>query len=270
NDLLGPELDLALRYSPLNLHDSGYGKGWNLQLSQFDPDRERRLISLASGETYKVTDRKGDTNQLAMQEKKIDSFHLYEESDSRWRLVHRSGQVDLLEPQGSGSNRRALPVQVFNEQGQWLKLEYATFDNGFPRLAKVTDMRGDTLLEIARESTLVTLTFPTDAGSAVYTLVLVDADRKVGRIELPTENKASWRFEYSRERNMDCISKVRTPSGGFEEVFYQDGGHLFPIGSGVDPMPRVTQHLNHPGHGQPSIDTRYTYSADGHNFLGGN
>ncbi|MBA1205390.1 hypothetical protein G7009_27160, partial [Pseudomonas capeferrum] len=42
NDLLGPELDLALRYSPLNLHDSGYGKGWNLQLSQFDPDRERR------------------------------------------------------------------------------------------------------------------------------------------------------------------------------------------------------------------------------------
>ncbi|MBA1205055.1 RHS repeat-associated core domain-containing protein [Pseudomonas capeferrum] len=35
-------------------------------------------------------------------------------------------------------------------------------------------------------------------------------------------------------------------------------------------MPRVTQHLNHPGHGQPSIDTRYTYSADGHNFLGGN
>ncbi|WP_459206251.1 RHS repeat domain-containing protein [Pseudomonas sp. MLB6B] len=270
NDLLGPDFELALRYSPLNLQDSGYGKGWNLQLSQFDPDPQRRIVSLASGETYKVTGRFGATQQLTMQEKKIDSFHLYEESDSRWRLVHRSGRVEILESQGSSSNRRALPVQVFNEQGQWIKLEYANFNNGLAYLSKVTDMRGETLLQIARESALVTLTFQTDTGSASYTMALVDADRKVGRIELPTENKASWRFKYSRLRNMDCISQVHTPTGGFEEVFYQDEGHLFPIGSGLDPLPRVTQHLIHPGHGQPSIDTRYTYSKDQHNFLGGN
>ncbi|WP_296268786.1 RHS repeat domain-containing protein [Pseudomonas sp. UBA6562] len=270
NDLLGPDFELALRYSPLNLQDTGYGKGWNLQLSQFDPDLESRIVSLASGETYKATGRVGATNQLAMQEKKIDSFHLYEESDSRWRLAHRSGQVEMLESQGSLRHRRALPVQVFNEQGQWIKLEYVNFNDGIPRLSKVTDMHGDTLLQITRESALVTLTFRTDTGSASYTLVLVDEDRKVGRIELPTENKASWRLKYNRLRNMDCIDQVHTPTGGFEEVFYQDEGHKFPIGSGLDPLPRVTQHLNRPGHGQPMIDTRYTYSKDQHNFLGGN
>lgn len=270
NDLLGPDFELALRYSPLNLQDTGYGKGWNLQLSQFDPDPQRRIVSLDSGETYKVTGRLGATQQLTMHEKKIDSFHLYEESDSRWRLVHRSGRVEILESQGSSGKRLALPVQVFNEQGQWIKFEYTNFDNGFAYLSKVTDMRGETLLQIARESALVTLTFQTDTGSASYAMRLVDADRKVGSIELPTDNKAGWRFKYSRQRNLDCISQVRTPTGGFEEMFYEDGGHLFPIGSGLEPLPRVTRHLIHPGHGQPSIDTRYTYSKDQHNFLGGN
>ncbi|WP_438280871.1 RHS repeat domain-containing protein, partial [Pseudomonas alabamensis] len=250
-------------------HDSGYGKGWNLQLTEFDPSRERRIISLASGETFKSTGRVGSTNQLAMQEKKIDTFHLYEESDSRWRVVHRSGQVEILELKGESDRRRAMPVQIFNEQGQWLKLEYTTFSD-FPRLTKVTDMRGKTLLTIGRESDQVTLTFPTDVGDATYALVLADSDNRVARIELPTDNLASWRFTYDRIRTIDCISRVRTPTGGFEEVFYQDDGHLFPGSSGRASLPRVTRHVVHPGHGQPSIDTRYTYSANGHNFLGGN
>ncbi|WP_186302795.1 hypothetical protein, partial [Pseudomonas alabamensis] len=106
-------------------------------------------------------------------------------------------------------------VQIFNEQGQWLKLEYTTFRD-FPRLTKVTDMRGDTLLSIGRESDRVTLTFPTDVGDATYALVLADTDNRVARIELPTDNLASWRFTYDRIRTIDCISRVRTPTGGFE------------------------------------------------------
>lgn len=268
NDQLGPEFDVLLHYSPLNVSDSGYGKGWNLRTTEFDPARERRIISLGSGETFKV-DGSAGTKELTMSEKKIDTFHFYEEvTDSQWRVVHRDLKVEILEKKGTGDKARAVPTRIFSPQGHWLNLEYGTYAS-FPVLSKITDMRGDTLLEVVREGNRVRLTVPTDTDSAVYTLVL-GTDNRVDRIELPTENLASWRFTYSRERNVDCISAVRTPTGGFEEIAYRDGGHLFPIGSGLDPMPRVTRHVQHPGHGQPAIDTRYTYSADGRNFLGGN
>ncbi|MFK0094924.1 RHS repeat domain-containing protein [Pseudomonas sp. NPDC090592] len=267
NDQLGPEFDVALHYSPLNVFDSGYGKGWNLRTTEFDPAMGRRIISLANGETFKADGSVGTTNQLTMSEKKIDTFHLYEDSDSQWRVVHRSGVVEVLEPKGSGQYTRAVPTLIFSRQGHWLNLEYDTFGN-FPMLTKITDMRGVTLLEVARQGN-VQLTMPTDTGNATYTLVL-GRDNQVDRIELPTENLASWRFTYKRERDCDCIHTVHTPAGGFEEITYGDGGHEFPIGSGLQPLPRVTRHVQHPGHCQPAIDTRYTYSSDGHNFLGGN
>ncbi|WP_139146077.1 hypothetical protein, partial [Pseudomonas lundensis] len=37
NQLSGPVVPLQLSFNALNVQDSGFGKGWNLQLSQFDP-----------------------------------------------------------------------------------------------------------------------------------------------------------------------------------------------------------------------------------------
>ncbi|MFJ4257016.1 RHS repeat domain-containing protein [Pseudomonas monteilii] len=267
SDLLAPQLDLNLRYSPLNVHDRGYGKGWSLPTTEFDPARARRIIALANGETFKADGRKG-AKELTMSEKKIDTFHLYEDSDSRWRVVHRSGMVEVLELKGSGQSSRAVATRIFSRQGHWLDLEYDTYAD-FPRLTKIRDMHGVALLEVTRESDRVNLSMPSDTGSATHTLVL-GTDNRVDSIELPTENRASWRFTYKRVRNVDCVSTVRTPAGGVETLSYDDGGHLFPIGSGLEPLPRVTGHVQNPGNNQPVIETRYTYSSNGHNFLGGN
>ncbi|MFJ4257012.1 RHS repeat domain-containing protein [Pseudomonas monteilii] len=268
NDQLGSTFDVVLHYSPLSLFDSGFGKGWNLRTTEFDPAQNRRIIALANGETFKADGLAG-TKELTMSEKKIDTFHLYEDvTDSQWRVVHRDLTVEILEKMGTGDKARAVPTRIFSPQGHWLKLEYITFA-GFPMLTKITDMRGNTLLDVERKDGKVGLTLPTDVGSATYNLVLGTGDR-VDRIELPTDNLASWRFTYSRVRNVDCVSTVRTPTDGFEELSYGDGGHQFPIGSGREPLPRVTRHVQHTGHGQPAIDTRYTYSSNGYNFLGGN
>jgi RHS repeat-associated protein len=267
SDLLAPEIELNLRYSQLNTQDRGFGRGWSLPTTEFDPAQKRRIISLANGETFKADGRVGATNQLTMSEKKIDTFHLYEDAEDRWRVVHRSGMVEVLERKGSSTNGRAVPTRIFSRQGHWLNLEYGTH-NGFPMLTKITDMRGVTLLEAVRNGD-VQLRMPTDTGNATYTMVL-GTNNRVTRIELPTDNQASWRFSYISVRNVDCISTVYTPAGGFEELKYDDYGHQFPIGSGLDPLPRVTQHVQHPGNKQPPIDTRYTYSSNGHNFLGGN
>ncbi|WP_143520722.1 hypothetical protein, partial [Pseudomonas lundensis] len=52
NQLSGPVVPLQLNFSPLNVQDSGFGKGWNLQLSQFDP--RSGVLSLHTGETFTV------------------------------------------------------------------------------------------------------------------------------------------------------------------------------------------------------------------------
>lgn len=86
---------------------------------------------------------------------------------------------------------------------------------------------------------------------------------------MPTENGASWRFGYRPMPNDQLyISSVETPTGAREEIYYQDGGHQFPEGSGRTPIPRVTDHRIFPDD-QPDtmIDVRYTY-PDEHNFLG--
>lgn len=52
NKLCGPVLPLSLNFNPLNSGDSGFGKGWNLQLSQFNPSSG--VLALHTGEVFKV------------------------------------------------------------------------------------------------------------------------------------------------------------------------------------------------------------------------
>lgn len=66
NNLAGPVVPLMLMFSPLNLRDSGFGQGWSLQLTEFD--LVTQVLSLSSGETFRVTG-KGPDGQLTMSEK---------------------------------------------------------------------------------------------------------------------------------------------------------------------------------------------------------
>ncbi|RML82899.1 YD repeat protein, partial [Pseudomonas syringae pv. maculicola] len=75
-------------------------------------------------------------------------------------------------------------------------------------------------------------------ADAEFVMILSGSNRNVARIELPTANKASWRFTYSIIRGHSCIASVDTPVGGHEDVFYQDSGHQFPLSAGREPLPR--------------------------------
>ncbi|MDF5776987.1 RHS repeat domain-containing protein [Pseudomonas syringae] len=267
NGLRGPGMPLALNYNPLNRQDSGFGLGWNLQLSQYDPGNQ--IVSLSSGETFKVDGTSDD--QMLMSEKKIDSFHLYKEDETHFRVMHKSGLVELLELRGSGANRVALPVRVFAPEGHSVTLDYASF-GGYQMLSEVTDDSGQLLLGISREDTAVTLRMTTGEGpDATFKMVLGGSDHRVNRIELPTDNAASWRFVYSLIREHLCMTSVETPVGGREEIFYTDGGHQFPARAARPPLPRVTRHRTTPGLGQAQMDVFYSYQDSAgreRNFLG--
>lgn len=268
NGLRGPGVPLVLTFNPLNTQDSGFGMGWNLQLSQYTPGNQ--ILSLSSGETFKVTDSIGD--RLLMKEQKLDSFHFYKQDDTHYRVMHKSGLVEILEVRGSTGNLVALPRHIFAPEGHSVMLDYKPFSSTHQMLSSITDDSGQTLLSVNRETGTVNVQLHAAEGPPVqFVMTLGGSDNHVLRIALPTENAASWRFTYDRIREHLCITAVDIPTGAHEDIFYQDGGHEFPAKSGRDPLPRVTRHLTRPDFSQPDIDMRYTYKDSQqreHNFLG--
>ncbi len=266
NALRGPGLPLVLSYNPLNTVDSGLGLGWSLQLSQYA--RDKSIISLSSGESFKITGTQG-ADRLVMKEQKIDSFHLYkQDSPEQYRVMHKSGLVEILEPQGSAF---AVPKTIHAPEGHKLTLEYVVFDNQWPLLKVIKDQAGEELLSIERASNEVVLLLgPTagpDGGPLARFSMTLDGDTTVKRITLPTDNLASWRFEYDPIYGKHPrIVSVETPTGAHERLYYEDSGHPFPGSAGRDNLPRVTRHVIEPGFAQPPLDVSYTYSPE--NFLG--
>jgi RHS repeat-associated protein len=268
NDLRGPGFALALAFNPLNPVDSGFGMGWNLQLSQYTLGNN--MLSLSTGETFKVND--SDSGQLLMTEKKLDSFHFYKDSSTRYRVMHTSGLIEILELHGSAESQVALPVEIYSPTGHKLTLLYATFNGTYTILESISDASGQILLKVKRSDSLLEILLQPFAGAdggplARFAMTLRGSDKHVTQITLPTEDEASWRFDYRPVFDHLCIIMIETPTGGHEDVFYQDTGHQFPEGNSRTPLPRVTRHLTSPGFGQPMVDVRYTYPEE-RNFLG--
>jgi RHS repeat-associated protein len=263
NALCGPTVPINLTFNPMNLEDSGYGKGWNLNLSQFTPNDH--MLTLSNGESFKVT---GSGARPDIAEKKLDTFHFEEIGGGKYRVVYKSGLIETLTTVGSGSESVALPSLISAPTGHSVTLEYESYQ-GKPCLKSISDAY-DQLLRIDRESdNLIDIHVHPYAGpeglpAATYKLMLIN--REVREVVIPSPDNASWRFLYEPIRGFLCIKEVRTPVGGFESVKYLDPGHRFPDGAGRPNLPRVTGHLTDPGSNQPVMDVSFTYSDQ--NFLG--
>ncbi|HCV39009.1 RHS repeat protein [Pseudomonas vlassakiae] len=270
NALQGPEFEPSLFYSPLNREDSGYGLGWNLQLSQYTPHNQ--VLSLASGETYKITDR--GSSPMGLLEQKLAGFYVYAEGDGL-RVEHRSGLVEILSEQGSAEHQVLMTSELRSPLGRRLYFTYSRFDSRYPVLENVTDDRNEVLFSVLREGSRLFLREhpykgPGDQPLATYQLNL-GGDGRVDRIVLPGTDGGSWRFTYGFKLGFLCITEIGKPTGALEELKYDDAGHQFPPASLRTPLPRVTRHLIHPGFGQATLEHEYdyNYNNDNHNFIGG-
>ncbi|WP_167277740.1 RHS repeat domain-containing protein [Pantoea sp. Tr-811] len=273
NDLRDIDFPLVLAFTPLANLDRGYGLGWNLQLSQFNPNDN--MLTLHTGESFLVTGENSGNQRLVMLEQKLQSFHAYRVGNDSYRIVHRSGLVELLEMRGSGTGRRAMPVLVASPLGHSLTLEYKPFGNGYEHLETIRQADGLPVFDISLADSLVTLAYnpmATNGPTATYKLHTPNTEKRVERIELPSSDKAGWTFEYRKVRDLWCVDHVTTPAGATEKLFYDDNGHLFP-GNQYPALPRVTSHQVTPQSGGQTVDYRYTYPNDPsnpvlHNFLG--
>jgi len=271
NNLSGPSLPLRIGFNPMNTQDSGFGMGWTLNLSQYDP--ATNLLHLHTGESFKVTggDASDGTGKV-FKERKLRSFHFHDHGTG-YRVEHKAGLVELLELQGPSDNRVALPTRVEAPSGHGITLSYSNFQ-GAPCLVGIKDDTGLALLAIDYTSAEITLKLHPDSGPggaplASYTIKLdqrfTPAVRLPHTIVLPSDDKASWRLGYDKVRGVVCLTDVHTPVGGVETIDYDDAGHPFP-GNARDPLPRVTRHTIKPGFDQPDMVTTYAYTSN--NFLG--
>ena len=263
NQLAGPSVPLHLNFNPLNSADSGFGKGWNLQLSQFNP--ANGLLALHTGETFKVN---VEDDKTVIPEKKIDSFHFHVLDNQRYRVEHKSGLVEILEV---GQGQLAMPVQMFSPQGHSVSLVYESFGTE-PLLSSINNEDGSSLLSLARTANVMMVKlFPGTPLETVFVLNIIGGETT--SIVLPTKDSASWRFTYTTENDLTCLHHVYTPTAGHETVSYSGKPHYFP-GVIDRRLPRVASHTRDPGFGQPVIETRYTYGSkdpdntNDHNFLG--
>ena len=296
NALLGPSLPLALFFNPLNQQDTGYGKGWNLQLSQFTPDTQ--VAALHTGESFLVTSRNGA--QMLMEEKKLDSFHLDEVADggsTHYLVEHRSGLLEKLQIRAA-SRPVALPVEVWTRQTLPLKFTYASFESDgqtYDRLASIegSDVEGvyAPLLEIKRDESKrqveITLNPQGAAATQVRFVMQLDTQGRVIELQLPTVdgNQAKWRFMYTVSHTYNCLAEVRTPTGAWELITYDPVGHKR-SNNLPGTLPRVSKHEVRPGNADEApkagascnqiVSYAYTvnteedgYQAD-NNFLGAN
>ncbi|WP_288440830.1 sugar-binding protein [uncultured Pseudomonas sp.] len=288
NQLMGPSLSLRLVFNPLSSQDAGFGHGWGLNLTQYTP--ATNMLELHTGERYKITGSDtGDGTGLGIDERKLESFHIHEDTPgTHWRVVHSSGLVEFLQLKGSSDNTVALPVRIEGPLGHGITLAYNHSFNGVPCLTSVEDDAGLKLLALLYSSSDIHLDLHPEAGRlgeplARYTLGLSSQGTPALRLPVsvvlpfdqddPSANKGSWRLQYQhiayeRDRNLAVLRKVDNPAGGSETIEYEHGekfGHRFP-GDVHPALPRVKRHLFEPGAGQPAMLTTYAYSDN--NFLG--
>lgn len=278
NDLTGPGLPLRLSYSPFDNNDSGFGTGWQLAMTRYVP--ATRMLTLHTGESYKVT---GTGPQPTIREKKIHSFNFYDDGENGngpYRVEHKSGLVEILTLHDV-VNPIALPAKVRAPSGHGLTLSYVPENR---RLEKIVDDNGTLLLELKYTDGRVTIDTHPGAGAdnqpfMRYRLEL--RNRALVEVTLPPEVGGNWRFGYTTARGLTCLAKVSTPSGAVEEVRYgenDDPGHLLPGTRPQRVLPRVTTHEVKPRADQPPLKTTYTYTHFdeessielAHSFVGSN
>ncbi|TDR79691.1 RHS repeat-associated core domain-containing protein [Paludibacterium purpuratum] len=257
NDALGPELPLALNYSPLSPVNAGFGIGCVLGLTQYD--RGSRLLSLASGERYKVQE-SGST--VTLRQNVVRGIR-FEKFANGYQVTYKSGHIEWLAGPDT-TNAIHVPIQLISPLGHYLTLEW---DRGKtpPRLTAVRDMTGRTLLTIHYpDPTTIYTTVQVwpDSPDEGYTIQLAFKSSYLDTVQHLAAGLL-WRFGYDTSHR---LTTVTAPTGLVERAEYQENVHKFPPASNLPALPAVFRHTLTPGADQPNIVT--TYSYDSNNYLG--
>ncbi|KAB8305008.1 hypothetical protein EYC80_004314 [Monilinia laxa] len=249
---------LSLRFSPLNTTDVGFGKGWSLNLSQYQHIAPRSLV-LSTGEHYQIS----NTGGLRVDDQKLQSFK-FRQKGSDFKIVQKNGQIEVLSNAHNVYNT-SVPIKLYAADGRALSL-ICKGVSGQPRLTEVQDGE-EVLLEIKyRDPHVEIIHYAGTTEASIFTVVIRDS--QLQEFWLPLKDSTKWKFAYNTYGSLICLSNIRSPLGLVEEVTYDPSGLQLPLGGPYKYLPVVKQHIIKPGNQQPVIQTLYSYSKSSNNFLG--
>ncbi|MBV7515712.1 RHS repeat protein [Pseudomonas sp. PDM25] len=263
NKLMGPILPLVLSYSPISTTNVGLGVGVSFGMSIYEGDSQSGLLSLGSGERYRV-------ESGMVQQKKLDSFRFNMDGDN-YSIFHKDGGVEILTRMGNV----CVPQQIFNSAGYSITLKW-DFDNcDNVVLTSVSDDIQD-MLSITYSSTKVDMrVLPYQSEGYTVSLYLSDGYHLTQvTSDAPGKDKPAlnWTIDYTDMAELGAnwgmwATSLTLPGGLIEAVQYRgdEQAQRFPDGSGLLPLPCVTLMSITDGVGLLS-QTAYTYTDT--NFLG--
>ncbi|WP_337050109.1 RHS repeat-associated core domain-containing protein, partial [Serratia fonticola] len=260
NDNLGPALSLNLNYSPLVTTHQGVGIGFSLfGFSRYD--RINRLLTLASGEAYKVDE---TASNVFLRQQKLDTLRFQKlQNNAGYRIIHKSGEIEVLPFR---ADPVLYPAQLFSPLGRRLDLNWVSFGDQ-RRLESVVDESGQRLLAITYNAAQAIVTvWPGLSESSQFRLTL-QGDRVTQVTQSFADTTLDWHFEYtSLSSGMTVLTALTSPTGMVERVIYDAQAQRFPDAAHLPPLPAVTQYTQYPQGGQPPSVISFTYSSS--NYLG--
>lgn len=262
NKMMGPTVPLVLAFNPLQTRNVGFGLGWSLQLSSYDP--ALRKLSLSTGDTYKA-DKSGSV--FSIRDQKLKSFNAYVDTGDTLRIEHKSGLVEILSKVG-GSSGEWLPTTLHTAEGRTLTLTYG-LNATVLYLQAISDSTQRLVFIVPATSSAPypTLTMWPDDPEKKLVVQLILQNSEVTRVDLLLkDSKPSWRFGMTTVFGMRVISSMEPPSGGQDFLTYHATGLALPIGAPLPFLPCVAKHVHNPGQGQPVVTRSFEYSSK--NYLG--
>lgn len=259
NNLQGPTVQLSLGFSSQLIDDLGYGEGW--QLEGLTTYAVSGTLSLSTGERFVAKDK---VSEFTFKDRKLVTFHMRRDPDDPaiYWVTHKNGVVEKLST-FSGASRVAVPVEIRSPDGRRVYLEYTA--PSAPRLKTVRDEK-HRLLSIERDVGVVkVILHPERATPVVFSLM--QTNKLLSRLLLPAEaGNAGWRFAYRKVGDLNHISRIDLPTGGFELVQYSEPGHQCLQGAPSTHMPYARSHSRNPGYPQATLTTTYEFSTK--NYMG--
>lgn len=260
--LAGPALELSLQYSPLSLHNEGFGIGFSLNLTRYDTNTGK--LTLGTGEEYRVS-----SSDFSVKQKKLKNFIFRKMDEKSCQVIHKSGLTEYLTLRKSVY----VPTRIITPGGRGLTLKWSS-DYPYPRLTQIID---------DENAVLCSVTYPDDSVASTHFYLLPDdnisgygvifhfTNEHLVRITSNADYPMlKWIFDYDDvgpKKNYRAITGLTSPTGLKEKViWYADRGMEFPESAGLPALPCVHQHILIPGGGQPQNTTQWSWTLK--NYLG--
>ncbi|MFM2585497.1 RHS repeat domain-containing protein [Vibrio campbellii] len=254
NWLKGPNLDIALQFSPYSTDNLGFGKGWKLNIPRYD--LKNKQLHLANGQSYRAE--LGANYKLDLRYKKLLDFSVKGDA-SGYEITYRNGRKDILDDHGN-------LIKIIQSDGHALHFSWLNIGSE-KRLNKVWDDRtseSQPLLLIVHVNPGRVNIF-TNIGSAheAYFSLILNNNNLV-QCNL-SEDAGSYDFGYKTIGAYNLIQSVTHPCGMLEQLAYEANGIRVNINTY---LPAVTSHRVLTRN-SPIITTEYDrVNSDSRNFMG--